>query len=305
MLNPADLELRDLRLVAALFEHKTTTAAARSLSISQSAVSHQLRSLEERVEHEVFAREGRRLLITNVGERLLDLAYDLLPQVSALQSDLRRVHRAPPVKLRVATQCYTAYHWLPAAFTTLAQQHPEVELLLVPEVTCDPGTALKNGLLDLALCISPQKDRATVQQILFSDEMVLVVAPSHPLARRESVCGKDLVDEHVVLYDSAAAQRSKVGRLLFPKGGGFKRVTRLPLTEAICQMVIANLGVSILPKWSVARYVQQGQLKCVRLTQRGIQRKWVGVYPRDTSLCAPIRTLLSVLTEVGAAPVIF
>jgi LysR family transcriptional regulator for metE and metH len=189
----------------------------------------------------------------------------------------------------------------PAAFTTLASKHPGVELSLVPEVTCDPAAALKSGLLDLALCISPEKDRATVQQALFNDEMVLVVAPSHPLSLRGSVCGKDLVDEHVVLYDSAAAKRSKVGKVLFPKGGGFKHVTRLPLTEAICQMVVANLGVSILPKWSVAPYLKRGELKCVRLTQRGIERQWVGMYPRDTALCAPIRTLLSVLKETGAA----
>jgi LysR family transcriptional regulator for metE and metH len=301
MLRPADLELRDLRLVAAIFREKTTTAAARSLSVSQSAVSHQLRSLEERLEQEVFARKGRRLQITDVGERLLELAQELLPQISALESDLLQGRRTPRVTLRVATQCYTAYHWLPVAFTALARAHPEVELVLVPEVTCDPVAALKRGQLDLAMCISPEKDRSTVQQSLFSDEMILAVAPHHPLARRESVSGRELVDEHVVLYDSAAAKRSRVGKVLFPKGGGFHRVTRLPLTEAICQMVIANLGVSILPKWSVAPYVQRGEIKCVRLTARGIHRQWVGVYSRDTHLNAPIRILLSVLAEVGAA----
>ena len=152
MIPAPSIELRDFRLVRAIFQAGRATAASKLLGLSQPAVSHQLRSLEERLGREVFEREGRGLRITRVGERLLSLSHEVLEAVVDLGMELQRDSACPTEKLRLATQCYTAYHWLLQAMTELSHQHAHVRIDIVPEVTRDPRTALADGKLDLALC---------------------------------------------------------------------------------------------------------------------------------------------------------
>ncbi len=293
------MELKDFRLVSAIFSEKTTIRAARVLGLTQSAVSHQLRSLEERLEIEVFVRKGRGLQITDAGEQIVALSKEVLPKVLSLEVHLTQGCVDKKTDLRIATQCYTAYHWLPQAMSALEAEHASIRIKIVPSATASPREALEAGELDLALCVDTKKDPRFCQKNLFSDELVLVTSPEHPLAKKSSVCGEDIAKEHLFLYELAATERARVHRLLFPEGGGFEQVTRLPLTEAICEMVRANRGVSILASWSVEPYVRRGELKCVRIGKKGIERKWKGAYPRDSTLVQPIRTLLRVLSSSG------
>jgi len=294
------LEIKDLRLVSALSSEKTTTRAASALGLTQSAISHQLRSLEERLGVEIFERKGRGLAITEAGERIRELSKDVLAQMLSLEAELTRGNADPTIELRLATQCYTAYHWLPRALKVLEETHPEVRLKLVPEATSSPRASLEKGELDLAFSLENKKDPRFCQKRLFSDELVLVCSKDHALAGRDSVDGSDLESDQLYLYDIPMEQRTMVHRILFPSGqGSFASVTRMPLTEAICELVRANLGVSIMASWSVKALVERGELCTIRIGKKGIQRHWVAAYRRDTELTGPIRTLLRFLKEEG------
>ena len=299
MIPDPSLELRDLRLIRAIDSAGSATAAAKLLRLSQSAVSHQLRHLEERLGLSVFRREGRGLQITEAGRRLITLSHEMLEPLVALEAELRRGGDHPKRNLRIATQCYTAYHWLPKAMTRLAERHPEFRLEIVPEATAAPREAVLAGDLDLALCIGKTDDRRLCQRALFSDELVFVLPPAHRLARACSLSGDQLRDEHLIAYDIAAPDRQRVHNLLFPSGGGFGAVTRMPLTEAIVELVKAGAGISILARWSVAPQLQRGELVGIPFRGRGLQRRWVGTYARNTQLVAPIRTLLGILKDLG------
>lgn len=299
-MNHAEIEVRDLRLVSAISSKGTTTAAARVLGVSQSAVSHQLRNLEERLEQDVFVREGRRLVLSEAGQRLLDFAEQMLPEFETLGRDLVHEANAPKQQLRVATECFTAYHWFPRASGGLLRKFPQVELKIVAEATVDPRTALEQKRIDLAFCIEPHQEGTFLRKKAFSDEMVLVTSPRHPLAARDWVKGEDLLLEHLILYDNRAARKSPIRYVLFPNGERPKAITRLPLTEAICEMVRAEMGVAILPDWSVASYLRRGELSCTRLTRRGIKRHWVGLYHQDSALAPAVRALLDLIEEQGA-----
>src|SRR5688500_17231840 len=109
------LEARDLRLVRAIAETGGATRAARHLHLSQSAISHQLRGLEHRLGLPLFRREGRKLVITSAGQRLVELWHQVLGSLLQVELELKRGRLEERRKLRVATQCYTAYHWLPRA----------------------------------------------------------------------------------------------------------------------------------------------------------------------------------------------
>lgn len=294
------LELRDIRLVRAIESAGGVTAAAKWLSLTQSAVSHQLRHLEERLEVEIFERIGKKLRITHSGRRLLELYEQVFLPVTALEADLKNGQASRKIDLRVATQCYTAYGWLPIAMKRLAEEHPNVRIQLVPNATPDPISALLSGELDLAVAMSPEANDKLSIKTLFGDELVLIFAPSHALARKSWVDPELLVDETMLLYSMVGDQK-RLSRLLFPNGGGFRRVTRLPLTEAIIELVKAGMGLGILPAWAVATAVQNGELVQKRLSKSGLKRKWHAVsLKKNSELSDPIATLVAALK--GAPP---
>jgi LysR family transcriptional regulator for metE and metH len=300
MMSLGSLETRDLRLVQAIAEAGGATRAAKQLHLSQSAVSHQLRGLEDRLGLELFRRDGRRLVITLAGQKLVELAHQVLAPLAQAELELKRGAFKERPKLRVATQCYTAYHWLPRALSALAREHPEVELQLVSDVVGDAAEALRENRMDVVLCVRPPKLGAYHRVPLFRDEMVLAVPRGHALGRKPFIEGHDLADQTLIQNNASSVERERVFKLLFgnapPSLGG---VLRLPVTEAILDLVQAGMGVSILAGFTVAPRVARGDMEAVRLTRRGLPRHWSGVFPKSSALAAPIRTLLGTLRRQG------
>lgn len=300
MVQNGSLEARDLRLVLAIAEAGGATHAAKRLHLSQSAVSHQLRGLEERLGVELFRRDGRKLVITDAGQRLVELAHQVLAPLLQAELELKRGSFKERPKLRVATQCYTAYHWLPKAILVMAAEHPEVELVIGSEVIGDPLAAFEDDKIDLALCVHPPKRGSFRRVPLFEDEMLLAVPRGHALSRKPYVEGCDLADQTLIQTNVSSAERDHVLKLIFGSGprklGG---VLHLPVAEAVLDLVQAGLGVSITVGFTLRSRLERGDIEAVRLTKRGLPRRWSGVFRRDSPVASPIRTLLAQLKHTG------
>lgn len=294
------LETRDLRLVHAIAEADGATRAAVLLSVSQSAVSHQLRNLEERLGVVLFERRGRKLRITPAGERLVQLSRDVLLPLSLAELELRRGAARHRPKLRLATQCYTAYDWLPRALSALVSRHPEVDLVIAQDVSGDVATALREHRLDVALCVDPPTGRTLERKVLFQDELVLGVARGHELARRPYVLGRDLRSLTLIQSTVDPSQRERIRKLLFRDGESFGRVVRVPVTDAILELIGAGMGVGILPEYALRPRKLRFELETVRLTEKGLRRTWSAVFERKSALAGPIATLLAALAGNGA-----
>jgi LysR family transcriptional regulator for metE and metH len=293
------LEARDLRLVQAIDQAGGATRAAKQLGLSQSAVSHQLRGLEERLGLPLFRRQGQRLRITPAGQKLVELAAQVLLPLLQTELELRRgLFRERP-KLRVATQCYTAYHWLPRALQALSTEHPEVELVLQTDPVGSAEEHLKDERSDLVLCVIPPSKASWSKVPLFKDELVLAVPRGHALARKKFVEGADLAGETLIQTTVSAIERERVIKMLFGKHGGVRHVLRLPVTEAVLDLVQAGMGVSILAAFTLQQRIERGEIEAVRLTRRGFPRSWTGVFHKGSPLEAPIRTLLGTLRRQG------
>ena len=293
------LEARDLRLVQAIERAGGATQAAKQLSLSQSAVSHQLRGLEERLGQPLFRRQGRRLRITAAGQKLVELAEQVLQPMLQAELELRRGLLTERPKLRVSTQCYTAYHWLPRALQALAVEHPEVELVLQSDVVGNAEEPLKDERTDLVLCVTPPSKGAWSHVPLFKDELVLAVPRGHPLGRKKFVQGSDLAGETLIQTNVSALERDRVLKVLFNDQPTVRRVLRLPVTEAVLDLVQAGMGVSILAAFTLSQRLERGEIEAVRLTRRGFPRMWTGVFAKGSPLEAPIRTLLGTLRRQG------
>lgn len=271
------LESQHLRLIAEVARTESVTRAADRLNVTQSAVSHQLRELENRLGTPIFVRSGRRMLPTPAGRIIVEAADEVLGKLGRVEAGVEQLARHAAGGLRVCTHCYTGYSWLPAIVEGLRRRYPAFALQIAPEYTLDPITALLDTRIDLAIMNDESDDRRLRQQELFDDEHVAVVPRSHRWASRAFVTPEEIANEPLYLYSRAIENSFIVKKVLRPAGLEPAHVTYLQLPEGIIEMVKAGMGATVLPKWSIANSLTSGDIKAIRITRAGVFRKWYAV----------------------------
>jgi LysR family transcriptional regulator, regulator for metE and metH len=290
-----DLEVRHLQLVAAVAEMGSLTRAGDRLHLTQSALSHQLRGIESRLGAALFLRVGKRLVLTPAGERLLALAKDVLERLAQAEEDIRRMGKERAGVLRITTECYTCYHWLPPLLVRYRRRFPRVEVRIDVEATRAPIEGLLAGRLDLAIVSAAVSDRRLVTKKLFEDEVVLIAARDHRFAQQPHVRLSDLRDETFYVYPPR--EESRVLQEVLLPAGISPRVEEVQLTEAITELVKAGLGVAALARWAVQPLVDSGALVARSLTARGVHREWRAAMPRDLARADYITEFIELLEK--------
>jgi LysR family transcriptional regulator, regulator for metE and metH len=293
------LDVRHLRLVAAVVDTGSVTAAARVLHLSQPALSHQLRDVEERLGAELFQRQGRRMVLTGPGRRVLEAARKVVAEVDAAEAEVSRMSQASRGLLRLATECYTAYHWLPGVLRRFSAKHPGVEVRIAVDATRRPVEALLSGELELGVVSEPVRHRRLEGAPLFEDELMAVMAPDHPLASKSVLHAADFAREHVLLYSIPLTQSTLFQEVLVPAGVTPARVSRVELTEAMVEMAKAGLGVGLLARWAVAPELARGTLAAVRVTKHGLRRHWHAAWPRSVRPTPYLTAFVELLAKAG------
>jgi LysR family transcriptional regulator for metE and metH len=287
----SSIEIKDLRLVQAIAERGGVTAAARAMHISQSAVSHHLSRLQERLGVALFCLVGRKLEITDAGRKLLTLSRELDQKLAEVERDLKG--RQAPRPLRISTQCYTAYHWLPGLLDHVARTRPGLRVAIRLEATRDPLDGIRQGKLDVALCHDTAGMKAHwVSRPLFEDHFVVIMPPSHRLAARKRVRPKDLEPETLFTYDLSTPTMREAGRAMFRGTRGPARVEQVPLTEVTVQLVQSGRGVAILSAWAAEPYVASGAVVARPITGPNNSRRWSAVYDSRSDARDGIETLI-------------
>src|ERR1700682_1448117 len=152
MMDPK-LDIRHLRLVAEVAALRSITRAAQRLNLTQSALSHQLRDAEEKLRTPLFQRVNRRMVLTPAGEKLLESARRILADLKSTEDQIQGVN-GPAGKLRLTTECYTCYHWLPPVLEAFQKKFPQVEVRIELEATPKPFVSLLEGKLGVAIVSS-------------------------------------------------------------------------------------------------------------------------------------------------------
>jgi LysR family transcriptional regulator, regulator for metE and metH len=295
-----DLEVRHLRLVTAVAECGSLTRAGDRLHLTQSALSHQLRDIESRLGAALFLRVGKRLVLTPAGERLLTSARDVLDRLQQTEQDIRDMGRDRAGLLRLTTECYTCYHWLPALLTRYRKRFPRVEVRIDVDATRKPMEGLLAGKLDLGIVSSPVRDRRFTVTPVFEDELVVIAAPTHPFAKRTHIRPEDMRGETLLVYPPRE-ESTVLNEVLLPAGVMPDRVDEVLLTEAIIEMVKAGLGVSVIARWAVQPQLASGALVARRLTQRGLRRRWSAVTPKELGKADFVREFIELLARHAPA----
>ena len=291
-----DLEIRHLQLVAAVADVGSLTRAGDRLHLTQSALSHQLRDVESRLGVALFLRVGKRLVLTPAGERLLASARDVLERLRQTEDDIRRMSRDHAGLLRITTECYTCYHWLPPLLLRYRKTFPRVEVRIDVEATHQPIARLLAGTIDLGIASTPVTDKRLVSRVVFDDELVLIASKRHRFAQQTHVRLADMRDETLFVYppkeESGALQD-----VLLPAGVVPARVEEVQLTEAIFELVKAGLGVTILARWAVQPLVDAGVVIARPLTAHGLHREWSAVTLKDLANVDYVKGFIDLLKK--------
>lgn len=281
-MKPVFLELRHLKTLLALKESGSVSLAAKRVHLTQSALSHQLKLLEDQYELTLFERKTQPLRFTPAGERLVKLAYEILPKVVEAELDLARVKQGELGELRIAVECHTCFDWLMPAMDSFRQSWPLVELDIVSGFHTDTVGLLLSHRADWAVVSEAEPTEGIEYLPLFSYEMVGICAKDHPLAHKDVWQAEDFIDETWITYPVPDDMLDLLRKVLRPAGITPTRRTS-ELTIAIIQLVASKRGIATLPYWAVKPYLDRGYVVAKKITDNGLYSNLYGAFREGDS----------------------
>lgn len=275
------IELRHLKTLLALEETGSVSLAAKRVFLTQSALSHQIRALENYYETPLFERKSTPLRFTPAGMRLLQLARELLPQVAAAERDLVRIIEGEAGELRLAVECHTCFDWLMPAMGEFRPLWPQVELDIVSGFQADPVGLLLQHRADLAIVSEAEPLNGISYRPLFAYEMVGICAEDHPLADKDIWEAEDFIDETLITYPVPDEMLDLPKKVLLPKGINPPR-RHSELTIAIIQLVASKRGIAALPYWTVMPYLEKATSSTAKSLQTACKANFMPPFVRKT-----------------------
>ncbi len=263
------LEIRHLRTLVALRNAGSLVRAAQLLNLTQSALSHQVKLLEDRYGVALFERKSVPPQFSATGLRLLGLADAVLPQVEEAERDVARLALGKSGQLRIAVECHTCFDWLMPAMDAFRERWPEVELDIVSGFHPDPIALVLQDRADIAI-VSAQDAGETVDfHPLFRFEIMALLANGHPLTAKPHLVAKDFANETLITYPVPDDMLDLVRQVLEPAGIKPARRTT-ELTIAMLQLVASGRGIATLPLWAVQSYLDRGYVTARPVGRQGL-----------------------------------
>ena len=249
------IELRHLKTLVALRDTGSLVDAAERLFLTQSALSHQLKDLEDRLGASLFVRKTRPPRFTSAGHRILQLADDLLPLLDNAERDLARLAGGEAGRLHICIECHSCFQWLVPCMERYRPNWPEVELDLTAGFNFAPLPALARGDLDLVVTSDPIDLPGVEYLPLFQYEAKLVVDRYHELLKQAWVKPSDLSLLTLIHYPVDRDRLDIFRRFLDPAGVEPVETRTAELTPMMVQLVASGRGVTCLPNWAVSEYL--------------------------------------------------
>lgn len=280
------IEVRHLKTLQAIRDTGSMIEAAERVHLTQSALSHQLKELEHRLNVTLLVRKSRPLKFTSAGQVVLRLADEVLPKFRAAHRDLQKLAGGEAGRLHIAIECHSCFQWLMPSIDAYRSNWPEVELDLSSGFNFDPLPALQQSQLDLVITSDPTPLSGITYLPLFRYEALLAVSHQDELAKKSQIEPQDLANKTLITYPVDHERLDVFRDFLDPAKVKPKEVRQAELTVMMMQLVASGRGVCCLPNWALAEYLQRDYIKAVRLGENGL---WSTLYAavRDESANAP------------------
>lgn len=267
------LERTHLEIVRAVARQGSLTAAAETLHVTQSALSHTVRKLEEQLGVAVWLREGRSLRPTQAGAYLLAMAERVLPQFEQAEARLQQYARGERGSLRVGMECHPCYQWLLKIVSPYLADWPDVDVDVKQKFQFGGIGALFSHEIDMLVTPDPLHRSGLVFEPVFDYEQVLVVPQGHPLAAASHAHPVDLAGEILITYPVSLDRLDVYTRFLTPAGVAPRRHKPIETTDIMLQMVASGRGVAALPRWLVEENAARFGVVPVQLGHTGVDKQ--------------------------------
>ncbi|WP_299624060.1 LysR family transcriptional regulator [uncultured Tateyamaria sp.] len=267
------IEFRHLRTIKAIHEEGGLARAADQLHITQSALSHQVKGLEEQAGVELFVRRSKPLKLSAAGLRLLRLAEQVLPQVEAMQAEFVSLRDGSSGRMHIAIECHACFEWLFPVLEGFRRTWPDVDVDIRPGLAFDALPALMKEEVDLVVSSDPEDLQGVEFIELFDYAPVFVAASTHPLAQKPFIEAEDFKGETLITYPVERSRLDVFSQLLIPAGVEPAALRQAELTAVILLLVASNRGVSVLPDWVVREVKYSSDYITRPLTKKGLTRR--------------------------------
>ena len=266
------IEFRHLRTIKAIHEAGGLARAADQLNITQSALSHQIKGLEDQAGVELFVRRSKPMKLSAAGLRLLRLADQVLPQVEAAMAEFDGLRAGSAGRLHIAIECHACFEWLFPVLESFRKSWGDVDVDIRPGLAFDALPALMKEEVDVVISSDPEDLPGVAFTPLFEYHPVFVASSSHPLAARPWIEAQDFRGETLITYPVDRARLDIFSQLLSPAKVEPAAIRQVELTAVILLLVASNRGVAVLPDWVVREVKYNSDYITRPLTEAGITR---------------------------------
>ncbi|TWI95893.1 LysR family transcriptional regulator for metE and metH [Mucilaginibacter frigoritolerans] len=279
-----NIALHHFRLVDTISKEGTLTKAAKTLHLTQSALSHQLKELERELDVEIFDRQGKRLHLSEQGYRFLRSAEKILAELKTLEEDINNYKNGKTGKLSISMQCYTAYHWLPGIIKYYKKRWPDINIQILSDATRRPLEYLMNGDLDIGIIRTQMVNTKIRYEPIFVDRLTAVICKDHPLAKKDVINISDFHGEELILplYDPSYQDTPVIEALIQAQQVKPKTLHRIHYTDAAIEMVNAGLGITVMADWIVEPYLKGRNIVTKPLHHSVAKRAWYAATCKQT-----------------------
>lgn len=295
------MNLRDLKYLIALADHKHFGHAAAACFVSQPTLSTQIRKLEDELGVSLVERAPRKVMLTPAGRDAADRARRIVAEVEQMRESARRSQDPEAGTVRLGIFPTLGPYLLPHVIPTIRQRFPQLELLLVEEKSDVLLARLHEGRLDAILLALPVQDEQLHSELLFDEPFLLAVPENHPLARRDSLSLDELSDQKLLLLEDGHCLREQALDVCRLSGANEKSEFRATSLETLRQMVAANVGITLLPTLAIKPPVARSQnIHLLSFSDSHPSRRIAMLWRKSSAMGAFLLQLSKVFSELPA-----
>ncbi|ADE84254.1 LysR family transcriptional regulator [Rhodobacter capsulatus] len=267
------IEFRHLRTIKAIHDAGGLAKAADILHITQSALSHQVKGLEDQAGVELFARRSKPLRLSAAGLKLLRLAERILPEIDATEAEFAAIRQGRAGRLHIAIECHACFEWLFPVLEAFRRVWPEIDIDIRPGLAFTALQALAREDVDLVISSDPERIEGITFNPLFDYSPTFIASANSPLAAKPFVEARDFADQTLLTYPIDRARSDVFSLLLTPAKVEPKAHRQVELTTVILMLVASGRGVAVLPDWVLREVKYQPDYVTKRVTEQGLTKR--------------------------------
>ena len=277
------------------------TLAAKELHLTQSAISHAMKALEQDVGCRLLDKVGKKILLTQAGEQFRERVEKIFSEMRIARSELNKLGEWGQGRLRIGASAAACQYILPSIISELKAEFPKCSLSINPEDTYGIVTALRKNFIDIGLTLEPEREPDFNFTPLFEDELMFLVNPEHPWAKQRRAKRSSISSQQYILYFKNSRTFELIENYFKSEDEIIKSIIDMGSMSAIKELVKIGLGVTILPPWVAKKELDEKQLVALPLGRKKLKRKWGLLYWKNKPMSWAEETFIGLSKNKGTS----